>query len=118
MYSIKRGVGWGILIYVIAFFIYSVIFIAFKAPVNTLGNIIMLIIMAIVIWLVSGQLKIRTLGDGLLYGITLTIIAIILDFLITTRFTESYFSQWSAWLAYAETLLIPLIYSLISKENK
>ncbi|MDD4990419.1 MAG: hypothetical protein PHW31_03875 [Candidatus Pacebacteria bacterium] len=109
-------IGYGILIWVVAFVIVS-IFIGFKVSSDNMWvKIITTLAVFIAAILLAKNLKESSQSKMFLYGILWAVIALILDAVITARFTDwEVFGQWNITLGY---LLIILASLLAIKKGK
>jgi hypothetical protein len=110
-------VGYGAIIWAIAFVVVSV-FIGFKVSSQFLVQGITTLAVIISAFLLAGILKISAMKDALICGLLWVITGVALDALITTRFTGwSFFCRWEMWLGYMLIFLVPPVVAY-KKEKK
>lgn len=97
-----------IVIYVVIFMFISIL-IGFKIDQTAMWVwIVNLIITIVGLWIATSKIKPATMQEGLILGIGWVIVFVILDFVLTARFTGmAYFSDWKSYVPYLVTLLIP-----------
>lgn len=105
-----KVIGFGILIWVVAFMVVSV-FIGFKISTdNVWVKVITTAAVFVATLLLAKSLKPSSQGKALLIGILWAVIGFVLDLIITTRFTGmAVFSQWNMLLGYLLIILTPLL---------
>jgi len=113
----KKGIGLGVLLWVIIFALISV-FIGFNIYDNTWMKIVTEIIVAVVAFVLAGVIKPKDARAALMYGIAWVIIGVILDAVVTMRFNALIFQSKSVWLGYLLILIAPLVYTQIKKSPK
>jgi hypothetical protein len=108
--KILKIIGFGALIYAVAFVVVSA-FIGFQIPSDnlavklaTIGCVLLTIILA------AKSLKVSSAKEMLGYSFIWVIINLLLDILITARFTGwAVFGQWNILLGYLLILIVPLL---------
>lgn len=74
--------------------------------------IVNIIITIVGLWIATNMIKPASVKDGLMLGIGWIVIMLILDLVLTTRFTGmTYFSDWKSYIPYILTILIPVVNS-------
>ena len=104
-----RLFGYGAIIWAVAFIVVS-LFIGFKisSPILTQGLTTILVILTA--FFLAKSLKITLKKEILKYAISWVLVGIILDALITTRFTGwVFFASWQMWLSYAILFMVPFL---------
>jgi len=103
-------IGFGILIWVVAFMVISV-FIGFKVSTDSVAvKIITILSVFVATLLIAKNLKPSTQVKAITIGIIWGAVGFVLDVIITTRFTGmSVFSQWNILLGYLLIILTPLL---------
>jgi len=101
--------GYGGVIWGVAFIVIS-IFIGFKVTSQIITQGITTLAVLITAFLLARSLNVSTVKEMLKYSFSWVIVGLILDAVVTTRFTGwSFFSHWYIWLSYALILVIPLL---------
>ncbi len=107
----KRGIGYGILIWVIMFAVMSA-FVAYR--IDTTGGwamIVGVIITAMLAYTFTGMVNPNSKATAFYYGLVWAVVGVILDYLITAKYpgAGSIFSQTSYWLSYVLLIIVPVI---------
>src|SRR3989344_6984842 len=95
----KKALGFGLLLWIIMFVVASV-FIAFNFEGTAMG-LVLAIVSAVVVYILAGFLNLFDYKNALLYGLIFVVIAVILDLMISTRYSPELFGEWTLWLSYA-----------------
>jgi len=110
----KKLIGFGILIWIIAFGIASA-FVAFNAINSLIAKLIVPVVIGIVAFFAGKNLKLKNIIETLKYSASWVIIGIILDALITVQFTGwEIFMQLDVWFGYFLVLVAPIIATRLS----
>ena len=104
----KKAVFLGVGLWVAMFVIVSA-FIAFMLYTPGQPNIIVAVVAGIISYVLAGFAKPKTLQNALQYGASWVVVGLVLDWLITTRFSSVIFQMWTLWLGYGLILLAPLL---------
>lgn len=104
----KKAFGLGVVFWILMFVIVS-IFIAFNFYTNGEPNIIIALIAGIVSYFLSAYAKPKNITEALKLGFTWVIVGLILDGIVTTRFSATVFQMWTLWLGYGLALLAPAL---------
>lgn len=104
----KKAIGLGALLWVLMFVIVSA-FIGFKIYEFVWMQIVTAIIGGIISFILAGRIKPSKVSLALGYGLTWVVVGLILDVIVTMRFSPAIFTAWSLWLGYALVLLAPLL---------
>ena len=112
--NIKKAIQFGLLIWATMFILASLL-VGFNANVWA-QNIVMWLVIIAIAWYAANKIKVKSLTSGLQYGAAFAVVGIILDLIITVRFTgTALFSSASYWLGYTLTLLTVLFVGYKSK---
>lgn len=106
--NIKRGIGFGLLLWVIMFVVASV-FVAFNMQDATLLSVLMLVISAVAVFILAGYVMPKSFGQALSYGLLWAVVGIILDYLISVKFAPDMFSSAYYWISYLLVVLVPML---------
>lgn len=105
----KKTIGFGIIIWVVIF-IFVTILVGFK--VNTEAFfwwLITEIVLIITTVILAKKLTLTKIQVALSTGLVWVIITLILDLIITARFTTmEFFNSWQIWVSYAIILVVPV----------
>lgn len=102
----KNALGFGVALWILMFVIVSVL-IAFKLyPVYP---ILAALFAGVVSYVLSGYARPKNNSEALTFGATWVVVGVVLDALITTRFSAGIFGMWTLWLGYALVLFAPLL---------
>ena len=105
--DLKKILGFGVVFWILMFVIVSV-FIAFKLyPGGT--EVLIAVIAGVVSYILAGFAKPKDRAEALKFGISWVIVGVVLDALITLRFSPGIFQMWTLWLGYALVLLAPTL---------
>ena len=111
-----KFLGYGGIIWGVAFIVVS-IFIGFKVSSQIIVQGITTLAVVITAFLLAKSLNVSTMKEMLKYSFSWVIVGLILDALITARFTGwEFFSRWEMWLGYLLILVVPLL--AIKSEGK
>lgn len=102
----KKAVGYGVALWVLMFVLVSVL-IAFK--LYPAYPILAAILAAVVSYVLAGYAKPKDKNEALKFGASWVVVGVLLDGLITTRFSAEIFGMWTLWLGYALVFLSPLL---------
>jgi len=103
----KKSLVKGVIIWVVAFIVASVL-IALGITNSYLSWIIVTIIIAVVAYKFAKQMKIENMPSAISLGIYWVIIVLLLDLIVTSRFTTmAFFNDIKIWVSYAIVLVIP-----------
>lgn len=103
----KKALSYGLLIWMVMFVGISIL-VAFAAG-PWAKNIVGWLIVIAITWYAAVKCKIKSAAVGFRYGLAFVVIGLILDYLISTKYTGmALFTSKSYWLGYALTLLIPV----------
>ena len=110
-----RLAGWGIAIYAIMYFVWSVFalhgFVAGIAP-----RIALLAVLVVVAGIAGRSLHLKRWEDVLPYTMGWTLIAIVLDALVSIPVAGwGMYTDWNIWVGYALLLFVPLLAPLSSR---
>jgi hypothetical protein len=109
-------IAYGAIIWVVAFIAAS-IFIGFKVSSQILTQGVTTLAVIIIAFLLAKNLEISSLKSAIKCGLLWAITGVVLDALITVKFTGwSFFCRWEMWLGYLFIFLIPLI--VLYKKDK
>jgi peptidoglycan/LPS O-acetylase OafA/YrhL len=111
----KRAVSYGVVIWVILFIVAS-IFVGFGAEGNIIFGLIMIVLAFGLSYYLAGKVGVKNLKVGLQYGLVFAFVGLILDLIITARFTTAVFSQWHLWLGYVGIILAPAVFAQYGKK--
>jgi hypothetical protein len=111
----KRAVSYGVVIWVVLFVVAS-IFVGFRAGENIIFGLIMIVLAFGLSYYFGGKIGIKNLTIGLQYGLVFALVSLILDLIITARFTTTVFSQWHLWLGYIGIILAPAAFAQYGKK--
>ncbi len=101
--------GYGVVIWVVAFIV-ATVFVAFDIESTIIVNGTTTLITLIAVYLLARSLNISTIKEMLKYSISWIVVGLILDALITTKFTGwEFFSSWQIWISYALSVLVMLL---------
>ncbi len=109
--NFKKGIGFGLLLWVIMFVIVSAL-IAFKIYNSDEPGVMSWVVAVVggfVSLILAGYLKPRSAGGALGYGLTFVVVGLILDLLITTRFNPGILGEAPIWVSYVLVFLAPLL---------
>ena len=115
-YSWKKGLWVGALIWVIMFAVVSV-FVAFKAYDNSAAKTIIVLIGGFVAYFAVLKVKPKGLMVCLWYALSWTAVGLVLDVLITTRFSPHIFKAPSLWAGYGLMFLVVWFGRLLSLDK-
>lgn len=104
-----KRIGLGALIWVIMFAWVSVLMFVFKLETGWLYYILVWLGAIVAVWFIAGLAKTKDLSDAFAAGLLFVAAGFILDYIVTRQFNSEILSQWSLWVGYAITLLIPVI---------
>lgn len=108
--------GYGGVIWGVAFIVVS-IFIGFKVSSEIIIQGITTLAVVITAFLLARSLNISTVKEMLKYSASWVVVGLILDAIVTTRFTGwEFFSNWYIWLSYVFILIVPFL--AVKKESK
>lgn len=114
----KKTILYGIAIWVIGFVVGSILMLM-TATTSWLFAVLMLVIMAVVVWVMAGKIEMANRKIAIAVGIIWLAIALILDYLVTSRFAAQsgtiFFASWPLWIGYALTLVLPAVRMSMSK---
>ena len=109
MFNWKKGILFGLLLWVIMFVIAS-IFVAFKLPTESVFfNIFWIVLSAIVVFICAHYLMPRNISQAILYGLIFAVIGIVLDLIISARFVSGLFASVYYWISYLVVILTPML---------
>lgn len=101
--------GYGAVIWGVAFIVVSA-FIGFEVTSEVIVQGVTTLAVAIAAYLLARSLNISNRKEMLKYGFSWVVVGLILDLIVTTRFTGwQFFSAFYVWLGYALILLVPLL---------
>jgi hypothetical protein len=112
----KRAASYGVVIWVVLFIVAS-IFVGFGAGENIIFGLIMAVLAFGLSYYLAGKIGVKNPTIGLQYGIVFALVGLILDLIITARFTTAVFSQWHLWLGYAGIILAPAVFAQYGKKK-
>ena len=113
----KKLIGFGILLWIIAFVIASV-FVGAKAIDSIVAKITVPIVVGIAAFFVGKNLKLKSISETLKYSATWIVIGVLLDMAVTVPFTGwGIFAEWNVWLGYFFVLTAPLLATKLSSKN-
>lgn len=104
----KKAISFGLLFWIVMFVIVS-IFVALKIYDFVWMKVIAAIIAGVVSFILAGYVKPNKVAVALSYGLVWVVVGLILDYLVTTKFSPEIFSSWDLWLGYLLVLLAPLL---------
>jgi len=111
----KKLLGYALLFWVIMFVV-ACIFVGFKVGDTMWAQIVMWIAAIIVIWLLAPLAGARDLQKGLIIGVVFVVVGLILDYIITVRFTGmEFFNSWELWTSYGLTIVVAAIRGSMAK---
>jgi len=124
--NIKRAILCGALFWVLVFFEVSILMFGFKLEKSNLAFLIahyvLMILIILIVSLVYFKTKTRKIKalDGILFGISILVVATILDILITVPLWipqgySFFFFDWTLWLGYLEVLILSILFALAKK---
>lgn len=100
--------GYGIIIWIIAFVVSS-IFIAFETT-ETLRDTVTTLVVIVAVFLLARNLYLGSRKELFLHGLTWMVMVLVLDVLITVRFTGwQFLASWLTVVAYLLIVLVPLL---------
>ena len=106
-FDYKKLVGFGILIWVVAFAIASA-FVAYNAIDTLIAKITVPVVVGIVTFFAGKNLKLKEPKEAVRYSIVWVVIGILLDTIFTVPFTGwGIFMQWNVWLSYILVFTLP-----------
>jgi hypothetical protein len=111
---LSKGIGRGVVIWVVMFAIASALA-GYNAMNSSWSQVILILASAILAFLFSGFVRPKDVLQGFEYGFTWVVVGVILDLLITLRFSPNVMLSWQYWLGYALVLVIPILRSVIKK---
>ena len=108
----KKALGFGVLIWVIMFVVFSIL-VGYGLMTSEetgwgLWSIVALIIMLLVTYVAARNIAPGNYGLALGYGVVFAVVGIILDYFISTKFVPNMFSAMSYWVSYIILALVPL----------
>jgi hypothetical protein len=107
-FNFKKGILYGVVVWVIMFVI-ACVFVAYKVPsTSTFFNIVLTVLSAIAVLIVAGFVAPKNFKQGILCGLTFAVVGIVLDFLISSKFAPGMFSSSYYWLSYILVIILPL----------
>lgn len=104
----KKTIGFGALIWALMFVVVSV-FVGFNIYQLVYVEIATVIIAGIIALILAANVKPKSAGSALGYGLVWVVVGVILDAAVSMRFNAAIFSSWSVWLGYLLILLAPLL---------
>lgn len=110
-----KRIGLGVLIWVIMFAWVSILMFVFKLEPGWLLYLLTWLGAVVTVWFVAGAANLKGLGDAFLVGLIFVLVGLFLDWLVTSKFNSEILSQWSLWVGYAITLLIPVLRASMNK---
>ncbi len=112
----KKLIGFGILLWMVAFISASV-FIGAKAIDSIIAKITVPLAVGTVALFPGNSLKLNSVSETLKYSIDWVAIGVLLDIAVTVPFTGwGIFAQWNIWLGYCLVLIAPILATkLLSK---
>jgi hypothetical protein len=113
----KKLIGFGILLWIIAFAIASV-FVGAKAIDSIAAKISVPLVVGIAAFFAGKNLKLKSIPETLKYSVAWIVIGILLDMAVTVPFTGwEIFAEWNVWLGYFFVLTAPILATKISSKN-
>ena len=104
-----KFLGYGGIIWGVAFIVAS-LFVGFKVSSQIIIQGITTLAVVITAFLLAKSLNVSAIKEMLKYSFSWVVVGLILDALITARFTGwGFFSRWDIWLGYLLILVIPLL---------
>lgn len=113
--KILKRAGWGLLLWAIMFVWVTILMFGFKLESGTLLYILTWIGAIIAIWFLAGAAKVKGVSDGFVVGLIFVVVGLIMDWLVTLKFSPDLFSSYSIWIGYGLTLLIPILRGSMKK---
>ena len=105
----KKLFGFGILIWAVAFLV-ATAFVAYEAADTLWAKAIVILAVAVIAFFAGKTLKSVSAMDALKYSTSWVAIGLILDMIVTVRFTGwEVFSAWDLWVGYALVFILPLL---------
>ena len=116
--NFKKILGYAVLLWIIMFVVAS-IFVGFNVGESLWAQIIMWIIVIIAVWILVGLTGAENVKTGLIIGIVFIVIGVILDLIVTVRFTGmELFSTWEIWASYGLTFIVSILRGSTTKSQK
>jgi len=113
----KKLIGFGILLWIIAFVIASV-FVGAKAIDSIVAKITIPLVVGIAAFFVGKNLKLKSITETLKYSGSWIMIGVLLDMVVTVPFTGwGIFAEWNVWLGYLFVLTAPILATKLSSKN-
>ena len=104
----KKGIGFGVLVWMVMFIVVSIL-IAYKMPQNMTFSVVVTVVTLVAVYFFARNIKPKSSGEAIKYGLVFAIVGITLDFLISKRFAPNIFSSVFYWVSYILVVLIPLL---------
>lgn len=103
-----KTIGFGALIWILMFVIVSTLM-AYGLYANIYEKAIVALIAGVLSFFAAGFLRPDKINTALIYGIVFVVTGVVLDALITMRFSADIFYSKALWLGYVLVLLAPLL---------
>lgn len=110
----KKTLLYGLIIWAIGFVVASILIAMGLSSTGWFLNILMLVIMAVVVWAMTGKIEPKDAKSAIQIGTVWLVVTAILEYLVTYRTfvaetNPDFYRSWSIWVGYALILLIPWI---------
>jgi len=103
----KKLIGYGALIWLILFGVICV-FVAYKST-GSLMTYSILVVTIVVVYVMAGFVKPDSLKKAASYGFAWVIVGLVLDYLISRKYSPEMYSMWSYWVGYLLVLIVPVL---------
>lgn len=103
----KKGVGYGLAIWVIMFVLISAL-IAFNMNDFKIIHYLAALVAPVLSYYFVGLIKPKNNSIAISYGALFVLTGLILDYLITMRFNATIFTSKTLWISYLLVLVVPL----------
>lgn len=109
MEQLSKLLGYGAIIWAVAFIVASA-FVGFKVTNQLIVQGITTLATVITTYFLASSLNVSEIKEIIKYAIAWVIVGLILDVIITTRYTGwSFFSRWDIWLSYILGFVVTLL---------
>ena len=108
---LKKGLGWGVVIYAVMYLLWSGLVI-YGLALGVVSLTVRILALTLVTTIAGKSLRLTNWKDLLPYSLSWAVVAILLDALFLVPFSGwALYSTWSVWVGYALVAIIPLFTS-------